>query len=257
MPTDRFADRLRNRELLEGAWSMLSEPVAVEVIAGQGVDFVVIDGEHSENTIGDIADLIRAVDGTGTGTASVVRVHSADRAAIRRLLDLGPAGLLVPQIESIAEAREAVAATRYPPDGVRGIAGSRASDYGSDLADYVADANRRVATILQIETRGALDDLEEIVTIDGLDALFVGPADLSARLGDFGAFDGDRFQSALERIVTVAHDAGIPVGTLATDSAHVAERLNDWDMDFLVTGTDIGYIQAGRAEYREAFTGAR
>lgn len=257
MPRAHFADRLRNRDPLEGAWSLLGEPVAAEVVAAQGFDFVVVDGEHSENTIGDVGDLVRAVDAAGTATVPVVRVPSADRAAIRRFLDLGPAGVVVPQIESAEEAREAVAASRFPPDGVRGIAGSRASDYGRDLVDYVASANRRVATILQIETRGALDDLEEIVAIDGLDALFVGPADLSARLGEFGDFDGDRFQSALERIVTVADDAGVPVGTLATDSDHVATRLNDWQMDFLVTGTDIGYLQAGMAAYREAFADAR
>mgnify|MGYP006273460625 CR=1 FL=1 len=247
-----FADRLRAGEPLVGAWSMLSEPVAVEVIAQAGLDFVVLDGEHSENTVGDLGDLVRAVEAVDSGTAPVLRAPSADRAAIRRLLDLGPAGIVIPQLTSAAAARAAVEATNYPPEGDRGVAGGRAAEYGRSLAEYVETANRQVATILQIETTGALADLEAIVEIDGLDALFVGPADLSAQLGVFGAFEAPAFQDALDRIVAVAGAADVPVGTLATSPEQVETRLADWGMDFLVTGTDIGYLRGGLAQYRVA-----
>lgn len=254
---DDFATRLRAGEPLEGAWAMIGNPVSVEVLAGAGFDFVVIDGEHSENAIDDLAGMVRAVDAVGTDTAPVVRVSEGNRAEIRRALDFGPKGVVVPQIESADEAREAVAAARYPPDGVRGVAGGRASGYGADLAEYVDTANETVATILQVETKGALDDIDEIVAIDGLDALFVGPADLSARLGAFGDFESAAFRDAIDRIVEAAGAAGVPVGTLATSPANVAPRWTDWGMDFLVTGTDVGYLLEGAAVYRERLADAR
>lgn len=256
-PMDDFANRLRAGDPLVGAWSMVGDPVAVEVLAGTDVDFVVVDGEHSENTVGDLADLVRAVDATDDDVATVARVSGPDRAEIRRVLDFGPDAVLVPQIESAEMAREAVAAASYPPEGVRGVAGGRASDYGTRLSGYVAEANRTVATVLQVETTGAVDDLEEIVDIDGLDALFVGPADLSARLGAFGDFESERFRATIERIVAVAEPAGVPVGTLATGLETVGPRWTDWEMDFLVAGTDVGYLREGAGRYLDALAAAR
>ncbi|MGM0371003.1 MAG: HpcH/HpaI aldolase family protein [Halobacteriota archaeon] len=256
MDSADFTDRLRAGEKLVGAWSMLSEPVAAEVLADEGLDFLVLDGEHSENTVGDLADLTRAVDAVESETAPVIRAPSSDRAAIRRLLDLGPAGIVIPQIESVTEASAAVRATQYPPAGNRGVAGGRAAGYGTDLSAYVDNANRTVATILQIETTGALSDLEEIVALDGLDAIFVGPADLSAQLGVFGDFESEPFRAALDRIVSEANAADLPVGTLATSPESVHRRFDDWEMDFLVAGTDIGFLRAGVADYQGAVESA-
>lgn len=236
---------------------MIGDPVAVEILATAGFDFLVVDGEHSENTVRDLANLVRAVDATGADTATMARVSGPDRAEIRRVLDFGPDAVLVPQIESVEMAREAVAATTYPPAGVRGVAGGRASGYGTDIDEYVAGANDAVATVLQVETEGAVQDLEEIVAIDGLDALFVGPADLSARLGAFGDFEDERVRSALERIVAIADEADVPVGTLATGLDAVAERTIDWEMDFVVSGTDVGYLREGASRYRDALAVAR
>lgn len=253
MEDDGFVARLRAGDPVLGAWATIGHPVVAEVLAGEDLDFVVFDGEHSENTIGDLADMIRALEAAGTDTVPLVRASGPDRAEIRRLLDLGPAGIVIPQIESVSEAREAVSATRYPPDGVRGVAGGRASDYGEELAEYVDLADESVATILQVETQGAVSDIEAIAGIDGLDALFVGPADLSARLGEFGAFDSEPFREAIERVVEVARGADVPVGTLATSPENVRERWEEWEMDFLVIGTDVGYLRAGAATYRERF----
>lgn len=255
MTEPAFADRLRAGAPLVGAWSMIGDPVVAEVLAAEHFDFVVLDGEHSENTIGELADLVRAVDSTGTDTAPVVRVSAADRAEIRRVLDLGPKGLVVPQIESADEAREAVSAATYPPSGVRGVAGGRASGYGTDIQSYVETASEEVATILQVETRGAIDEIDAIVDIDGLDALFIGPADLSARLGVFGEFEAPAFREAVETVVTTARSADIPVGTLATAPENVEARWADWEMDFLVNGTDVGYLRAGAETYRHRLDG--
>ncbi|MFB6131812.1 MAG: HpcH/HpaI aldolase/citrate lyase family protein [Halanaeroarchaeum sp.] len=240
---------MRDRSSLVGAWSVTADPVVLEVLAGEPFDFVVLDGEHSENTIADLADGVRAIDATGGDTAAVVRASGPDRAEIRRILDFGPAGILIPQIESVEAARDAVAATAYPPAGVRGVAGGRASGYGRTLAEEVATADDSLATILQIETEGALADVEAIAALDGLDALFVGPADLSARLGEFGAFDSPSFRDAIDRIVGTAHDADVPVGTLATSVDHVAPRLDEWDVDYLVSGSDVRFLREGADDY--------
>lgn len=257
MHRDAFAGRLRDGHPLVGAWSTTGHPVVLEALATEEFDFLVVDGEHSENTIDDLATGVRAIDAAGTDTQAVVRVSGNDRAEIRRVLDFGPAGILVPQIESAGEARSAVAATAYPPAGVRGVAGGRASGYGTDLDEAVETANESVATVLQVETEGALADVETIAGLDGLDALFVGPADLSARLGVFGEFGHETFQDAIERIVTAAQDAGVPVGTLATGPDQVETRLNEWEMDYLVAGTDVGYLRSGAATYRNAVDGSR
>lgn len=250
-----FSTALREKQFV-GAWSMTADPIVLEVLAGESFDFVVLDGEHSENTIADLADGVRAVEATGGDTAAVIRASGPDRAEIRRILDFGPAGILIPQIESIEAARDAVAATAYPPAGVRGVAGGRASGYGKTLADEVATADESLATILQIETEGALADVEAIASLNGLDALFVGPADLSARLGDFGGFDAEPFRDAIDRIVAAAHDAGVPVGTLATSVDHVQTRFDEWDMDYLVNGTDVGYLREGADAFIASLDGS-
>ena len=234
-----------------GAWSTIGHPAVAEVLADEDFDFVVLDGEHSENTIEDLAAGVRAIEASDGDADPVVRVGSSDAAEIRRVLDLGVAGLVVPQIESIQEARDAVAAAHYPPEGVRGVAGSRASSYGKELAEYVETAGDQVATMLQVETAGAVDDADEIAALDGLDALFVGPADLSARLGVFGEFDSREFREAIDAVTTAAENEGIPVGTLATTPEQVAVRRDDWGMDFVVAGTDVGYLRAGAREFIE------
>ncbi|AKH96803.1 HpcH/HpaI aldolase family protein [Halanaeroarchaeum sulfurireducens] len=252
MDQKAFTSALESRMPLIGAWSTTGHPVVLEVLAAEDFDFLVLDGEHSENTIGDLATGVRAIDATDAEAAAVVRVSGPDRAEIRRVLDFGPAGVLVPQIESLAEARAAVEATAYPPEGVRGVAGGRASGYGTDLASEVETANASLATILQIETAGALDDVEEIVALDDLDAIFIGPADLSARLGVFGAFDDPDFGAAIDRIVAAAHAADVPVGTLATSAEQVDTRYTEWGVDYLLAGTDVGYLRSGASTYLDA-----
>jgi len=249
MHAGSLAAALRAGDSPVGAWSTIGHPVVAEVLADEAFDFVVLDGEHSENTIDDLAAGVRAVEASDGGADPVVRVASSDAADIRRVLDLGVAGVVVPQVDSADEARDAVEAAHYPPDGVRGVAGSRASGYGSDLAEYVETANEAVATMLQIETAGAVDDVDEIAALDGLDALFVGPADLSARLGVFGEFDAPVFRDSIEAVVAAAENEGVPVGTLATTPDEVAVRRDDWGMDFVVAGTDVGSLRAGAREF--------
>lgn len=247
-----FPARFRAREPLVGCWSLVGHPVVAEFLAQQGFDFVVADGEHTENDLETLASMVRAVEAAGTDTEALVRPASADPTAIKRVLDLGPRGIIVPQIEGVGTARDAVSAATYPPAGERGLAGTRPSEYGADLAAYVERASEDVLTILQVETVGAVEDVEEIAALDGVDGLLVGPADLSARLGVFGEFESDLFRDAVGRVVEAADAADTPVGTLATTRANLETR-HGWGMDYMVAGTDLGYLRDAAADYQSVY----
>lgn len=244
-----FRDRLSN-EALVGTWVSLSDPAVAELTA-PGFDFVMLDTEHTPNSTETIADQIRAVEAAEGEAVPLARALDNERGLIKRLLDLGVAGVMVPMVETTDEAARAADAANYPPEGSRGVAGTRASNYGRDLGESVATANDETALIVQIETERGLSNVEAIAATEGIDALFVGPADLSANLGVFGEFEGDRFRDAVETVLDAGDATDTPVGTLAT-SAEGVERYTSWGFDFLIAGWDAGHLQTGAARFREA-----
>ena len=168
MHAGSLAARLRDRDddngtTPVGAWSTVGHPAVADILADEAFDFVVLDGEHSENTIEDLADGVRAVEASDGDADPVVRVGSSDAAEIRRVLDLGVAGLIVPQVESIEEARDAVEAAHYPPDGVRGVAAARAANYGRSFESYVAGADP--LTVVQVESEAAVENAGAIAAV--------------------------------------------------------------------------------------------
>ena len=249
----RLRDALRAREPLVGSWLTIPHPTAVEAIARRDFDFVVVDREHAETTIRDAGDCVRAAEAADGDTAPIVRVPDAQPAEFKRALDLGPAGVIAPMVDDVAEARMVVESCRYPTVGVRGVAGSRASGFGDDLDDQIQNGTG-VAVIAQIESERAVENAGEIAGVDGIDALFVGPADLSASLGCFGEWESERFRSAIDRVVTAAHAADVPVGTLAIGVDDVPEKL-DWGIDFLAAGTDASYLATEADRHIEATRG--
>ena len=244
-----FRNRLGSEPLV-GTWVSLADPAVAEMTA-PGFDFVMLDTEHAPNSDATIAEGVRAVETADGDAVPLARPLDNDRGKIKRLLDLGVGGVMVPLVETASEARAAVAAAKYPPDGERGVAAARASDYGRSLDEYVARANDDTAVVVQIETERALENVGAIAAVDGVDALFVGPADLSANLGVFGEFDGDRFRTAVETVLGAGDDAGVPVGTLATSHEGV-ERYTDWGFEYIIAGTDAGHLQRGAVRMREA-----
>lgn len=236
--------RVCDGEPVVGSWVSLSDPASAEMTAGVGFDFALVDMEHAPSTFETITDLARGVDAADGDAAAVARVPWNDPVAIKRVLDTGVDGVMVPMVGSAEEARSFVEATRYPPDGVRGVAAARAADYGLSFEEYVETANEEILTIAQIETTAGLENVEEIVAVEGLDALFVGPADLSTNLGVFGEFESDTFRDAVERVLDTAHDAGVPVSTLATSPDLITEWV-DMGFDFLMAGSDAGYLLSG------------
>ncbi|MCH7659421.1 MAG: aldolase [Euryarchaeota archaeon] len=225
-----------------GTWLSIPHPTVAEALAGLDYDFAVIDTEHASTTTETVENMIRAIEAAGD-TAPLARVAWNDPVRIKRLLDTGVAGLMLPMVETSDEAREVVAAMSYPPEGGRGIAASRASGYEL-TPEYVDRASDDLTTIVQIETEKGVGNATEIAGVSGIDALFVGPADLSGSLGVFGQFDSEPFTDALTQVIDAGEKAEKPVGTLATDEMEI-ERWHDAGFDFLIAGTDIGHLQSG------------
>lgn len=252
---DRLQQLLQPGKHAVGNWISIGHPAVAE-IGSRDFDFVILDTEHTPIGLETLENMLRAVDAVDDA-APIVRVPWNDPARIKRVLDLGPAGLMIPMVETAEEAEEAVSAMRYPPEGIRGAAPARASDYGRTFGEYFDSANEDLITVVQIETEQGAENVDEIVSVDGVDAVMVGQADLSASMGLFGEWDDDRFQSALDSVIETTHDAGKPIGMLALDHDDIHKWV-DAGADFVTVGADIVYLAEGsdaaRAEF-EAATG--
>ncbi|MFC7070810.1 HpcH/HpaI aldolase family protein [Halobaculum lipolyticum] len=257
---DATGFRATLRERPAGHWISTPSPQVAERLALTDADFVVVDTEHAPTSVESVEDAVRAVDAgnrrdarargdDAVDTAAVVRVAWNDHVRIKRVLDTGAAGVMAPRVDTVAEAEAFVAAARYPPEGRRGVAGTRASNYGRDLDDYYERADRAVATIAQVETAEAVANAGAVSAVEGLDALLVGPADLSADLGCFGEYGTDRFREAVETVLAASE---VPVGTLATSPAAV-ERWAALGFDYQIVGVDAGYLAAGAAASLERY----
>jgi len=249
-----FKDRLTPDERMVGNWISVGNPAVVEVCA-HGFDFAVFDLEHTPLGLESLENSLRAVDSIDGDVSSVVRVPWNDPIWVKRVLDLGPDGLIIPMVESEEEARNAVEAMQYPPDGVRGLAVSRASDYGRTFEEYVENANDELVTIVQIESEKGVENAEEIVAVDGVDAVLIGHGDLSASYDMFGEWESEQFESTLESIIETTHDAEKPVMMLALED----DDVHSWveaGADSVIAGVDIAYLAAGSDSAREAFDAA-
>lgn len=250
-----FRRSLSARERLVGNWISLAHPAIAEISADLGFDFVVIDTEHTSIAVDELEGMIRAADRGGDGPAPLVRIPGIDAGRIKRVLDMGAAGLMIPMVESADEAERAVEATRYPPEGRRGAAPARASDYGVSFGEYFEGANDGIVTVVQIESAAGVEIVEGIVAVDGVDAVQIGQGDLSASLGAFGEWETGAFRDALDRVVGAAHDADVPVGMLALDHEGI-DRWLDAGVDFMTVGADVAYLRAGAEAAKEHFEGA-
>ncbi|MGR3463428.1 HpcH/HpaI aldolase family protein [Limimaricola sp.] len=215
-PKNRFKTALREGRQQIGLWNMISGPLVPEALSGLGYDWVVIDTEHSPTDVSDVLPALQAM-AAEPMTSAVVRPAWNDPVIIKRLLDFGAQTLLIPYVQSAEEARAAVAATRYPPVGMRGVAGlHRATRYGR-IGDYTARAHEETCVLVQVETKSALDRLEEIAGVEGVDGVFFGPADLSASLGHPGQLDHPEVVAALMDGIDRLKAMGVPSGILSLD----------------------------------------
>lgn len=222
-----------------GTWIMSASPIVAEAIAHAGFDWAVLDMEHSPLELPGVVALLQAL--ASTKLVPIVRLPSNDTVLFKRVLDAGASTVMVPFVQSAAEAARAVAAVRYPPLGVRGTAGmSRATRYGTQRLDTRA-ANAGVALIVQLETPHALDALEDIAAVEGVDALFIGPADLSAAMGHGGDSRHPAVMTAMSQAAERARATGLPIGTLA-GTPEMAAQVRAAGFDFVGLGSDLGLL---------------
>lgn len=213
--------RLHSPGALFFAHMAIPEPAVATILGYSGVDFVMVDAEHGPFTLSSMRACVAAVQATRANV--VVRTASSDRVEIRQLLDLGADGVIVPHIESAEQARAVVAASRYPPDGTRGVGSARANRYGLDLAACLEGANSSVAVMVIIESRRGVDNAAGIASVPGLDGILVGPTDLAADLG-LGVQPGHpSVLEAIEAVVTSAMEVGVKVSAWR-DPRSAAER---------------------------------
>lgn len=225
-----------------GLWISLSSNFAAEVIAPAGYDWALIDMEHSPNDYFSVLGQLQAF--AAYPTVPIVRVEWNDAVAVKRLLDLGAPGLLFPMIQSVDEAKRAVAATRYPPNGVRGFSGStRATKFGR-IPDYATTVERETAVLLQLETRAALDQAEAIAAIDGVSGIFFGPADIAADIGKLGKPMDPEVWALIRPTAAKLIAMGMPVGTLVADPVFGAQLLNE-GFTFVACGLDTAILSKG------------
>ena len=226
-PKNHFKQALRERRPQIGLWMGLASDYSAEICALAGFDWLVIDGEHAPNDLRSILAQIKTL-AAYPGSHAVARVPVGETALIKQYLDLGAQNILVPMVESPAQAAQLVRAMRYPQDdgqgGVRGMAGARASRWGH-CTDYFQRANEEVCLIVQAESREALRHLDAIAATPGVDGVFIGPADLSASMGHVGNAGHPEVQAAIEDAIARILRAGKAPGILTSDEAQARHYL--------------------------------
>lgn len=242
--------RMEAGEQLVGTFVQSHDPAACEFLGGLGFDLLCVEAEHSAMGPEAVRGLVAAAD--LARTAALVRIASNEPTAIAAALDAGAQGIVVPRVDSAAEAAAAVAAARYPPDGVRGLGPSRAAAYGPGIPAYLARANRDLLLAIQVETRAAVDGLDALLAVEGVDMIFVGPGDLACSLGiaDPGS---SVLGETIESILGSAADAGRLTGIFAAD-ATAANRWREAGADLVVLGSDLGWLAQGVADALSALS---
>jgi len=255
LPPNTFKTALAEGRQQIGLWSSLCSNIVAEVLAGAGFDWVLLDTEHAPNEIAGILPLLQAMRG---GTAEpVVRVAWNDAVLLKRVLDIGARSVLVPFVQNAEEAKKAVAATRYPPQGIRGVAvAPRANLYGS-IPNYHRNANKDLCVLLQVETRSALKHIEAIAAIDGVDGIFIGPSDLAADFGYLANPKHPEVQAAIADGCKRIRAADKGAGMLTSDPEEIVRYL-DMGFTFVAVGSDLGVLAANckrlAAQYKAAAT---
>ncbi|RKP49460.1 HpcH/HpaI aldolase family protein [Trinickia fusca] len=253
--TNPLKQRLKEAEPLFGLWLSLGSADAAEALAHAGFDWLCIDMEHAPNDSADVTAQLRAIAAAHLPTEPVVRVPAGEGWLVKRVLDAGARTLMFPNIESAEQAAHAVRLTQYPcagaTDGLRGVAGVvRAAAFGA-RRDYLQSANAQIATIVQIESARALEQVEHIAQTPGLDCLFVGPADLAASLGHLGDAKHPDVQEAIAHIGRAAQRAGVAAGIFALDVAS-ARQYREAGFRFIALAADVMWlVRATRAALQE------
>jgi 4-hydroxy-2-oxoheptanedioate aldolase len=253
-PRSDLRRRVLAGETTIGLFVGLGSAASAEIVARAGYDWTVLDLEHGTGTEAELLAQLLATQ--ATPTAAVVRVVSAERMRVGRVLDLGADGLMIPRLETLAEINETLSWMRYPPAGIRGVAaGTRGAGYSTLAHPQIQGLNERILGVFQVESPVAVEAVEQVAAIDGVDVVFVGPADLSHSMGIPGAFDHPRFTAALDRVAAAAKANGKSAGILLRDASEVP-AYSARGYTFIGIGSDSALVMSGaRSQLAEARAG--
>ena len=252
LPVNAFKQALRQGRRQIGLWTGLCSGLSAEILGAAGYDWILIDAEHAPNELSNVLEQLRALKG-GTATP-IVRPAWNDPVLMKRYLDIGAQSFLVPWVQNAQEAARAVAATRYPPAGIRGVAlAHRASGWGR-IPDYLKRAHEEMCVLVQVETREALDQLEAIAAVEGVDGVFIGPSDLAAALGRIGENRDPEVQAIFADACQRGRRAGKPVGILAPVEED-ARKFLELGFTYVALGSDAGLLRSAAEQLRARFSG--
>ncbi len=235
---ESFVKRLLEGELLLGTILTLPSPEVAEVLSKSGFDWLFVDMEHTQLDGEHVQRILQAV---GKEYPCLVRVPSMDEVWIKKVLDAGPAGIIVPHVNTPEQVRRVLSWSKYPPEGQRSAGISRAQDYGINLQDYMEKANKSLVIIPQIEHRTAVDNIESIVEVRGLSVLFVGPYDLSGSIGKLGKVDDPEVWQMIQRVRSTCSKAGLACGIFGVDAEAVKPYI-EAGFSLIAIGTDMSYL---------------
>ncbi|WP_455285529.1 HpcH/HpaI aldolase family protein [[Eubacterium] cellulosolvens] len=252
MNSNRVKWMLKRGEIAFGTWVSIGNPDVAEILANLGFDWLVFDTEHGPLSIETVESMIQAT--SGTDVVPLIRVGGNDMILIKRALDIGAYGVVVPLVNNREDAKNAVAYTRYPPKGVRGAGPRRCSMYGMRAKEYFDWADREILTIVQVETAQAVENIEEIITVDGVDVFFIGPTDLTTSLGVRGEQDHPKFIEALDRVLEAGREHGVS-GGIMTYSLEQARRALERGFKFVTLSVDFRHLIQGAKGMLEAVRG--
>ena len=242
MPRNAFKHAIAEGRSQIGLWCTLSHHYALELVAGAGFDWLLIDTEHSPNDLESLVPQLQAV--APYASTPIVRVPWNDMVTMKRVLDIGAQSLLVPYVSTAEEAGKAVSYTRYPPGGVRGVAGTtRATRFGR-VKDYAKRAHEEICVLVQVETEAALDNIEAICEIDGVDGVFIGPADLHASMGHTGEIANPKVKPLIDQAIRRIRKCGSAPGILTPNEADARHWLECGAL-FVAVGADVGILARG------------
>lgn len=236
-------EKIKNKELVVGTWIQTGSPVAAEIMAECGFDFIAADMEHTDISNECFYHIARSLGGK---TAPLARVKSNNTISIRQVLDGGASGVIVPLINNAKEAEMAVAAAKYPPVGVRGFAYVRANSWGMEFDEYAKTANDEIAVIAMIETMQAVENINEILSVDGIDAVFIGPYDLSGSYGVAGQTCHRLVTDGMNRVLEACKTKGIAAGQhIVLPTQQNISAAIEQGYTFLALGMDTVFITSG------------
>ncbi len=242
LPSNKFLASIRSGQPQIGLWLSLASGYATEAVAGAGFDWLLIDTEHSPNDLNAVMTQLQVL--AAHPVTPIVRPDWNDTVLVKRLLDIGAPGLLFPMVQTPDEAAQAVAATRYPPRGVRGVSGCNRANGFARMSDYFSRVEEETAVLVQVETRAAIEQVLQIGQVDGVDGVFFGPSDIAAYLGLLGKPNDPAVWEVIRPAARKLMDAGIPVGTLVFDPG-LARSLLGEGFSFVACGSDMVLLARG------------